>query len=122
MKSPPRCQRRQAVPEDIIGDGPNDDGDMALSALTGSSSQQSGKRKTKPPITRVILDVNPVTMMLETHLMPCPQCGARLKLSFPTVYVASGCQIQCPFFGSRDKDCKFNAVSLPDPAGMTLPA
>ena len=105
--------RNKDVPPVIAADHRPDvdeDDGTAVSGLTVASSQ-SGK---KPAHSRVIVDVTPVTTMLETHLRPCPNCGARLKLSFPTVCIASRCAIICP-------DCNFRVESLPDAAGLSLP-
>ena len=91
------------------------DCDTTVSGLSISSSS-SGK---KPPSSRVIVDVDPMIMMLETHLSPCPKCGARLKMSFPTVCVASGCRLTCPNFGLLESDCSFIVNADPISADIT---
>ena len=60
------------------------------------------------------MDVDPTILMLETYLTPCPKCGARLKMSFPTVCIASGCRLTCLRYGpDKEKDCSFVVNSDP---------
>ena len=114
-EDPPVAAVAATAPD--IGD---DTSNTGISALTTSSSFSHHSNR-KPPSSRVIIDVTPVTTLLESHILPCPQCGARLKLSFPTVCIASGCELRCPFYGEKEDDCSFIIQSKPAAAGLTLP-
>lgn len=69
----------------------------AASSLTGSTSSKKSKRKYwKPPATRVIIEVKPVSEFLSKYLQTaCPICGSELRISFPTLCVASSCRLTC---------------------------
>ena len=79
------------------------------STSTSRSRSFSPHHLRKPAASRVILDINPLKTMLEMHLSPCPHCRARLIVSFPTVCIASGCQIKC-----REAHCNFVATCSPE--------
>ena len=63
-----------------------DDNSTAVSSLTNDHSTISLSKK--PPASRVIVKVNPVTEMLEEHLQ-CPKCNHKMEVSFPTICLAS---------------------------------
>lgn len=111
---PPRTAEDEDNEPPAPGDEDDIDNSTAVSGLTATSSSQQSGKGIKPPNSRVIVDVEPVTKMLETHLMPCPHCGARLKISFPTVCIASGCLIRC-------SHCQFDVVSPATKATLNLP-
>lgn len=83
-----------------------DDDSTALSSLTDDASASSKHRR--PPHTRVIIEVNPVTSMLEKYLR-CPKCQAALAVTFPTTCLASGCRLKC----QNEMDCDFVVVEAP---------
>ena len=110
-------RRKKPPPLDVALTNETDE----LSAMTAPSASSSPKESKKPPHCRVILDVEPMRSMLETHLAPCPQCGARLALSFPTSCLATGCHLSCPNFGPKKDDCKFMAKESAESANLPLP-
>ena len=88
------------------------------SSITASTvaSSTSRKKYSKPPATRVIIEVNPVTLLLEKYLAKaCPSCGSALKVSFPTTCIASGCRLVCVNEGG----CTY--VDLCTPCGSGVP-
>lgn len=92
-----------------------------VSALTTTSFANSFSAGKKPPSSRVIVDISSTASMLESHLYPCPKCEGRLKLSFPTVCIASGVELKCVFYGLEDGDCSFVVESKPAPATLSRP-
>ena len=84
-------------------------GAASTSTTTSRSRSYSPHHLRKPSASRVLLDASPLKTMLEMHLAPCPHCRSRLEVSFPTVCVASGCQLKCP-----EKECPFTATSTPE--------
>ena len=87
------------------------------SSITASTMTSSSKKKySKPAATRVILEVNPVTTLLEKYLATaCPSCGSALRISFPTTCIASGCRLVCV----NEEACTY--VDLCAPCGSKVP-
>ena len=111
-----RGNNKKTPPLAVAAASPADD----VSALTIPSSASPRGRK-KPPSSRVIVDVDAFIATLETHLSPCPQCGARLEVTFPTVCLASSCRLTCPNYGPEDDaECKFIVTTVPESAGLPL--
>ena len=96
-----------------LDDTRGDDNSTALSSLTDDNSALSRSRK--PPHTRVIIEVNKVTTMLQKYLS-CPKCKAALAVTFPTTCIASGCRLKC----LNEMDCDFVVVQAPASSEVPL--
>ena len=107
----PRTQGRQ-----LLFDRSCDDSiSTGVSSLTDDRSLSSSKQSRRPPHTRVIIEVNPVTAMLQKYLR-CPKCKAALAVTFPTTCLASGCRLRCV----NEIDCDFVVVQSPASSEVPL--
>ena len=81
--------------------------------MTGDDtcSAASSKSNKKPPPMRVIVEVNPITRMLEEHLK-CPHCNSGLAISFPTTCIASNCRLEC----KNKSECTYVVLEKAAPA------
>ena len=103
--------------EDHVATRTDGDDSTALSSLTGdASTSTSSKKCSKPPHTRVIIEVNPVTAMLQKYLVSCPKCNGSLLVTFPTTCLASGCRLVC----TNEMDCTFVVVAAPATSAVPL--
>ena len=95
----PRTTRSQVVAALDFNTPEEDDNHTAVSSLTGDgdnhSTTRAGSPGKKPRHTHMILEVEPVTAMLEKYLVACPNCSCKLTIKFPTTCVASGCKVRC---------------------------
>ena len=91
--------------------------DSAVSSLTDTSTSPAKKKKyCKPPETRVIIEVNPVSALLAKHMKTsCPNCASGLKVKFTTTCLASSCRLECVNEGG----CTY--VDLVEPEGSNVP-
>ena len=87
--------------------------DSTLSVLTTATS--SSATSTKPPNTRVILEVAKMKRLMERNIV-CEKCQSAVDVSFPTTTIASGCRIQC-----TNQLCSFVDVEKPAIASVPLP-
>ena len=86
------------------------------STVSDSTSTTTKKKSTKPPNSRVLMEVDMLKNMMERHMF-CPSCSSAVVISFPTVCIASGCRIQC-----SNELCNFVKVEKPVTANFPLPA
>ena len=63
-----------------------------------------------------------MSTMIETHLLPCPECGARLKIGFPTTCIASHCELRFQRYGNTESECSFLVETKASKAVLPLPA
>ena len=90
-----------------------DDNSTAVSSQTDDHSTISLSKK--PPASRVIVEVNPVTKILKEHLQ-CPKCNHKLEVSFPPICFASSVRLQC----KNTSSCTYVALSKPQTANNVM--
>ena len=92
------------------------------STVSPKSSASSRTVESKPETTRIILERDPMTKLMESHIF-CPLCANAVVVSFPSIGIASGCRIQCSkqlctyVHIERPKTCD---VDLPEGSGSPL--
>ena len=126
---PTRTRRKgrvllQSPPADFRSCSPcNEETDNStVSSLTDDSAVSQSRRR--PPPSRVIVEVNPVTAMLEKHLK-CPECDGFLAVSFPTTCLATSVRLECRnkmncTYAVVQKPALAKSIPLADDAGSAL--
>ena len=76
-------------------------------------------RRTKPPNSRVILEVKALIDLVEPNLQACPKCGSKMKLEMKNVCIATSARIVC----TNEKHCCHIVYGQsPAPAQVPVPA
>ena len=66
---------------------------MSPSTMTVDTTSSTAGGK-KPAHSRVILDIDKMTNLMERNIV-CKKCKGTVAVTFPTATIASGCRIQC---------------------------
>ena len=102
--------------------------DEAESVSTGGVSSlttdSASSKRTRPPQSRVIIEVNPAAALLQKYLKNCPKCESALAITFPTTCIASGCKITCTdemcVFADAIKPCGSNVPLAPSSGSVKI--